>query len=68
MEKLQTFGKTDLEFLKIIGACLWNVANAPNLPFGKGATTTRLYSNVPYEEKVCSGKTFEYKRVRGWGW
>ena len=49
---LTKFGKEDKEFHSVVAKCLWNLANGPNLPWGRGAVQPAVYSDIPIHEKV----------------
>lgn len=52
MTRLMSFNKEDDDLHVIVAKCLWNLANAPNLPWGRGAVRSAEYSRVPITEKV----------------
>lgn len=49
---LITFGKDDTDFWDVVAACLWTLATAANLPWGRSAIQPSVYSAVPDYEKV----------------
>ena len=49
---LTKFNKENNQFHSIIATCLWNLANGPNLPWGRGAVRPEVYSEIPIHEKV----------------
>ena len=53
---LLTFTKDDTDFWDVVAACLWSLATAANLPWGRYAVQPSVYSALPDYEKVAYGR------------
>lgn len=51
LQKLRTFTRHDTDLITVFADCLWNLANLPNLPWGRGITP-QSYSQIRPTEKV----------------
>ena len=49
---LQKFTNKDTEFISLVASCLWKLATAANLPWGRCAVQPSVYSGIPPHEKV----------------
>ena len=49
---LLSFNKKDKKFHLVVARCLWLLASASNVPFGRAAAQPQLYSKLPPFEKV----------------
>ena len=60
LKYLTTFTKLDDDFHLIVAKCLWRLANGVNMPWGRAALQSSVYSNVPIAEKVLMSEyTFD---------
>ena len=51
---LTQFNKDDDEFIVIVAKCLWSLATAPNLPWGRQAVQPSVYLTIESYEKVLT--------------
>ena len=56
MKRLLAFGKADDDLHQLTANCLWTLANAANLPWGRSAVRPSEYSEVPITEKVVTSE------------
>ena len=52
ISRLLMFTKADDDLHVVVAKCLWQLANAPNLPWGRAAVQPNAYSVIPIAEKV----------------
>ena len=52
ISRLMAFTKADDDLHVVVAKCLWRLANAPNLPWGRAAVQPNTYSVIPIAEKV----------------
>ena len=52
MARLLKFNKDDEEFFRVVGECLWRLANGLDRPWGISATKPRGYAAVRNYDKV----------------
>ena len=50
--EMQKFNRNSTEFFDAVAQCLWNLANAPNVPWGRKAKQTAVFDAIPTSEKV----------------
>ena len=52
-QMLTRFTRDDTDFHEVVARCHWRLANAPNTPWGRGATQPKVFSAILPHEKVC---------------